>query len=192
MSDKSNMNDDNNYTPETLAWTLIMDDNINDSGLLIFSEENNNEIIFEILITIYVEMIFNYYKLKYLESQYDSDNVNFDDNFDNFKLDINQINMFTLTNVFKTKFNKLKIILNVKELTQEEYETSRKHRYCTILLRDSPHDNTYFVMNEKYIDKHKKYHFVLNSLYSLKENLRDIYCTFAINSKYFKIYFTKF
>ena len=190
MSYDNNENTENNYTPETLGWTLIMDDNISDAELLIFSDENNNETIFEILITIYVEMIFNYYKLKYLESQYDLDN--YDDNFDNFKLDINQINMFTLTNVFKTKFNKLKFMLNVHELSQEEYEDSRKHRYCTILLRDSPHDNTYFVMNEKYIDKNKKYHFVLNSLYNLKNNLRDVYCTFSINSKYFKIYFTKF
>ena len=187
------MSDENNYTPETLAWTLIMDDSINNSELLIFAEENNNETTFEILITIYVEMIFNYYKLKYLESQDDSDNNdNFDNNFDNFKLDINQINMFTLTNIFIEKFNKLKFILNVNELTNDEYEISRKNRYCTILLRDSPSDNTYFIMNEKYIDKNKKYHFVLNSLYNLKNNLRDICCTFSINSKYYKIYFTKF
>ena len=53
--------DENDYTPEALAWKLIMDDNINNSNLLIFSEDNNKETLFEILLTIYVEMIFDYY-----------------------------------------------------------------------------------------------------------------------------------
>ena len=51
---------------------------------------------------------------------------------------------------------------------------------------------TYFMMNEKYLDPEKRYHFVLNSLYEKKENLYDIYCTFNINSNYFKIYFSNF
>ena len=107
--------DENDYTPEALAWKLIMDDNINNSNLLIFSEDNNKETLFEILLTIYVEMIFDYYKLKYLESLNPDDN--FDDNFDNFKLDVSNINVFSLTYIFSSKFNKLKYILNVKELT---------------------------------------------------------------------------
>ena len=44
------------------------------------------------------------------------------------------------------------------------------------------------MMNEKYLDPEKRYHFVLNSLYEKKENLYDIYCTFNINSNYFKIF----
>jgi hypothetical protein len=188
--------DNNDYTPEALAWKLIMDDNINNSNLIIFSEDNNKETVFEILLTIYIEMIFDYYKLKYLESldSEDSDDNfdNFDNNFDNFKLDVSKINMFNLTNIFSSKFNKLKYILNVKEITSEEYEISRKQRYCTVFLKDSPHDYTYFIMNEKYLDPEKRYHFVLNSLYEKKENLYDIYCSFNINSTYFKIYFTNF
>jgi hypothetical protein len=182
--------DENDYTPEALAWKLIMDDNIDNSNLLIFSEDNNKETLFEILLTIYVEMIFDYYKLKYLESLEPDDN--FDENYNNFKLDISNINVFSLTYIFSSKFNKIKYILNVKEISQEEYETSRKHRYCTVFLKDSPNDYTYFVMNEKYLDPEKSYHFVLNSLYKKKENLFDIYCTFNINSNYFKIYFTNF
>lgn len=180
--------DENDYTPEALAWKLIMDDNIDNSSLLIFSEDNNKETLFEILLTIYVEMIFDYYKLKYLESL--DPNENFDNNFDNFKLNVSNINIFNLTYIFSSKFNKIKYILNVKELTSEEYEISRKHRYCTVLLKDSENDYIYFMMNEKYLDPDKRHHFVLNSLYEKKENLYDIYCTFNINSNYFKIYFT--
>lgn len=182
--------DENDYTPEALAWKLIMDDNIDNSSLLIFSEDNNKETLFEILLTIYVEMIFDYYKLKYLESL--DSNENFDNNFDNFKLDVSNINIFNLTYIFSSKFNKIKYILNVKELTSEEYEISRKHRYCTVFLKDSPNDYIYFMMNEKYLDPDKRYHFVLNSLYEKKENMYEIYCTFNINSNYFKIYFTNF
>lgn len=180
--------DENDYTPEALAWKLIIDDNINNSNLLIFAEDNDKETLFEILLTIYVEMIFDFYKLKYLESMDPDDN--FDNNFDNFKLDIQNINVFSLTNIFSAKFNKLKHILNVREISSEEYEMSRKLRYCTVFLKDSPNDITYFIMNEQYLDPEKRYHFVLNSLYQKKENLCDIYCTFNINSTYFKIYFS--
>lgn len=182
--------DENNYTPEALAWKLLMDDKITTSNLMVFSDENNKETVFEILLTIYLEMIFGHYKMAYLESNYNEED--YDDIYENFKLDITNVNLFALTNVFASKFNKLNYILNVKEITREKYDENKKNRYCTILLKDSPFDNTYFLMNEQYIDPEKRYHFVLNSLYKRKENinLRDIYCTVIINNICYKIYFT--
>ena len=197
MSTHSNqIIDENNYTPEALAWKLLMDDEITRSNLMIFSDENNKEIVFEILLTIYLEMIFGYYKMQYLESNFNEDNDNsdnYDDIYDNFKLDLSNVNLFTLTNVFAEKFNKLNFILNVREITREEYDKNKKTRYCTMLLKDSPYDNTYFIMNEKHLDPEKRYHFVLNSLYKTQENidLRDIYCTVIINNICYKIYFTQ-
>ena len=183
-----NVNNNDVYTPEELAWQLIMDENISPRTLMAFSDENSKEITFEILVTIYLEMIFDYYKMKYLESTTDKDD-DIINAYDNFKLDLTNINVQMLTDIFFEKFKKLKIILNVRDMSQIEYENTKKIRYCTVLLKDSPHDSTYFMMNEKYLDPAKRYHFVLNSLYERKENLRDIFCTININGKYFKISF---
>ncbi len=59
-----NLNENDVYTPEELAWQLIMDENISPRTLMAFSDENSKEITFEILVTIYLEMIFDYYKMK--------------------------------------------------------------------------------------------------------------------------------
>jgi len=200
-----NNDDDNNdvYSPEELAWKLILDENVDSGALLTLSDDNTKEILFEILITIYLEMIFNYYKLQYLENIVNNDidndldnNINnkisdkeITDKFNNFKIDLTQVNVNTLTNIFCEKFNKIKYILYVRELNKSEYENSKKYRYCTLLLRDSPHDSTYFMMNEQHIDPEKRYHFVLNSLYNKHNNLREIYCTININGKFYKINF---
>ena len=60
-------NDLNNdiYSPEELAWKLILDESVNPTSIMTFADDNSKEIVFEILITIYLEMIFNYYKLKF-------------------------------------------------------------------------------------------------------------------------------
>jgi hypothetical protein len=181
-------NDGEVYTPEELAWQLILDENISQRTLMTFADENSKEIMFEILVTIYLEMIFDYYKLKYLENttDHDDDIINA---YDNFKLDLTNVNVNMLTDIFFEKFKKLRIILSVRDMSQIEYESTKKLRYCTVMLKDSPQDATYFMMNEEYLDKNKRYHFVLNSLYKKKENLRDIVCTININGKYFKINF---
>lgn len=181
-------NDGEVYTPEELAWQLILDENISPRTLMTFADENSKEIMFEILVTIYLEMIFNYYKLKYLENTTDNDD-DIINAYDNFKLDLTNVNVNMLTDIFFEKFKKLRIILSVRDMSQIEYENTKKIRYCTVMLKDSPQDATYFMMNEEYLDKNKRYHFVLNSLYQKKENLRDIVCTININGKYFKINF---
>jgi hypothetical protein len=184
--------EDNTFTPEELAWRLVLDENINSAPLIAFSDENTKEILFEILITIYVEMIFNYSKLKFLENKSDNSDKsdeNFDNNFDNFKINLNTVNINDLTNIFTDKFHKLKFILNVTEITREQYNESKKKRYCTVMLKDSPTDYLYFEMNKDHIDPEKRYHFVLNNLYKEQSELKDIFCSFNINNKYYKIYF---
>ena len=186
--------DENNYTPEALAWKLLMDDNITISNLMVFSDVNNKETVFEVLLTIYFEMIFGHYKLMYLEANCHQENYNenYDDIYDNFKLDITQVNLFKLTDIFASKFNKLNFILNAREITRDEYNISKNNRYCTILLKDSPFDEAYFLINKQFLDPEKRYHFVLNCFYKKIENinLREIYCTIIINSVCYKIYFT--
>ena len=63
------------FTPETLAWTLITDEScekIKNGKLLFFSDQNGlnleeqTENKFQILLTIYFELIFGWYKLLHL------------------------------------------------------------------------------------------------------------------------------
>lgn len=195
MNNEQSMNDGGIYTPEELAWKLVMDENIDDSAaIMAFADENSKETLFEILITIYIEMLFDYYKMTYLESTLDLNEEDEEnkicDEFENFKLDLNNVNLELLTNVFTEKFKKIKYILNVYDISYDYYEYIKKNRYCTVLLKDSSSDSTYFLMNEAHLDPEKRYHFVLNSLYLPSNELRDIFCTVKINNKYYKISFT--
>ncbi len=180
MEDKSldNINDLGTYTPEELAWKLLVDENINDTATIAFTD--SKETLFEILIIIYIEMVFSYYRLNYLMEH---------DNADNFKLDLTCVNLESLTNVFSEKINKIKFLLNIHEILLEEYEYIKWDRYCTILLKDSPSDSIYFFANEEILGPDKRYHFVLNSQYVPRTELRDIFCTVKINNKYYKISF---
>ena len=197
MNSDNVINDGGIYTPEELAWKLIMDENIdNNVAIMAFADENSKETLFEILIIIYIEMLFNYYKMQYLENtlhideEEDEEEENIIcDEFENFKLNLNNVNLELLTNVFTEKFKKIKYILNVNEISNGYYEYIKKNRYCTILLKDSEYDSTYFLINEDYLDPKKRYHFVLNSLYSAKTELSDIFCTVHINDKYYKVSF---
>lgn len=198
---KCDTNNDDTFTPEELAWRLLFDDNVDNVQLLAFSDENSIEILFEILLTIYVEMIFNYYKIQYLETCLNNDdgnndnfNDNFDDNFndkfDNYKLDLTQINLGMLTDKFDEKIKKIKFILNINEMTFDRFEECKINRYCTILFKDLLRDKAFFIMNGEYLDPEKRYHFVKNSRYENKNNLRDIFCSFELNGKYYKINFS--
>ncbi len=188
---EDNPNQDESYTPEELAWKLILDEQVEPRGLLMFSDDNSHEILFEILITIFLEMIFDHYKLQYLQDNLDNQNISDqDDNFHNFKLDLNKLDLNYITTIFVEKIKKLQYLLCITEISQEEYATSKTSRYCTALLKDSPSDRTYFVMNEEHLDPDKRYHFVLNSNYKRQRDIRNIYCTLNINGKYIKIYFT--
>lgn len=190
----SEINDGGFYSPEELAWKLVMDENIDDSvAIMAFADENSKETLFEILITIYIEMLFDYYKMSYLEStlnlEKEEEENKICDEFENFKLNLNNVNLEMLEKVFSEKFKKIKYILNVHEISYDYYEYIKKNRYCSVLLKDSPSDSTYFLMNEDHLDPEKRYHFVLNSLYLPATELRDIFCTVKINDKYYKISF---
>jgi uncharacterized protein YrzB (UPF0473 family) len=183
-------NEENVFTPEELAWRLIMDEHIDEKvSLFAFTDDNSKETLFEILITIYIEMLFDYYKLIYLEQ---NENINNLEDFEDFKLDLNNVNIDMLKDIFSEKLKKIKFILNIYELSIEEYEYIKKNRYCSILLKDSEYDATYFLMNEEYLEPEKRYHFILNSVYNSKNELRDIFATVRIKNKFFKISFTHF
>jgi hypothetical protein len=185
---------DDSYTPESLAWKLLLDEEVGNGDMLAYSDPNENKYVikFEIFLTIYLEMIINHYKMLYIENNVDED-ITDDDVENNFKLNFDNINLELLLNPFKEKLQKIKCQLNIHELNKDHYDYIKTSRYCTILFRDLPKDETYFIMNERYIEKDKRYHFVLygptNEKKSSFNNLKDIYACININDKYFKISF---
>ena len=188
--------DDNTYTPESIAWKLLVDDDFaktENGQLLGFLQEGQindkleaTTIGFEILITIYMQMVVNWYKLLYLMETSDNDDKN-------FKLNLNNITIDDLLNPFKEKIQTLGYILNITELKNLDiYNEFKKKSYCRIALRDLPEDNLFFEMQKKNISSDKLYHFILNSNYKETTDIRDIYAVIKINNIGYKINFVKF
>lgn len=181
------------YTPESIAWKLLIEEELKEikQGQLIgFLDEsyctNKLEALtveFEILITIYMEMVIGWYKLLYLMENTDEKQ---------FKLNLDLLKIDDLLNPFKEKMLVLGYILNISEINNLKiYEEFKKNSYCRIALRDLKEDTGFFIINNKNIPKDKKYHFILNSAYEDKNNIRDIYAVIKINNIGYKINFVK-
>ena len=187
----SHLNDDV-YTPESLAWKLLLDDEIDGIGnLLTFTNDEHLTDLcdkitleFEILITIYLEMIFGWYKLLYLTEN---------DDVANFKVDLNQITLTELEDPYKDKIKILGYILNVEEITDMNYyEFIKDESYCRIALRDLESDYGFFLLNQTNINPDKRFHFILNSKYPKFAELRQIFGLVKINKVVYKINFVKY
>jgi len=181
------------YTPESIAWKLLIEDELKEikQGQLIGWLENSycsNKlealiVEFEILITIYMEMVIGWYKLLYLMENTDDKE---------FKLNLNLIKLDDLLYPFKEKMLILGYILNITEfINLEIYDEFKIKSYCRIALRDLKEDQGFFIMNSNNIPKDKLFHFILNSSYEDKKNIRDIYAVIKINNIGYKINFVK-
>lgn len=185
---------DDIYTPESLAWKLLLDEDVPRGEMFEYSEPNQNKYVikFEIFLTIYLEMIINYYKMLYIENNVNED-ISDDDVEANFKLNFENITLDVLSTPFKEKFTKIKCQLIISELQKDTYDYIKNHRYCTVLFRDLPKDEPYFILNNKYIDKDKRYRFVLYGPSVEKKhtftNLKDLFACITFNDKYYKISF---
>ena len=185
--------DKDTYTPESIAWKLLVDDDfvkIENGQLLGFLQEGQindkleaTTIGFEILITIYMEMVINWYKLLYI-MEYSDDT--------NFKLDLTNVTVDDLLNPFKEKIQVLGYILNVTEFKNLEiYDEFKKKSYCRVALRGLTEDNGFFQLQGKKISSDKFYHFILNSNYKETTEIRNIYAVIKINNIGYKINFIK-
>lgn len=201
IDDEVNNNLNDLYTPESLAWRLLVDDDLKDVTMptllasIDLSEESQPDIFnkyayeFEILLTIYLEMVFGWYKLLHLmdceEKGVDKD----------FFVDFNKVNFSDLEDPFKTKIKTLGYILNIDKIdkitNKDYYEKLRQESYCRVALRDLSSDYGFFQINKNSIDPEKRYHFIINSNFKGKNNLRDIFMLLVINDVGFKINFVK-
>jgi len=181
------------FTPETLAWTLITDDeceNIKNGKLIFFSNESGlapeeqTENKFQILLTVYFELIFGWYKLLHLMK-------NEMDGTDNqFKPDLSSITLDDLTKEFVDKFKTLGFILYVRELEDNEhFESEREKCYCRVLLKDSELDSNYFYLKRYQLDPEKRYTFVRNGKFQLNTTIKKYTAIVKLPTKLIKIYF---
>ncbi len=202
IDDEVNNNLNDLYTPESLAWRLLVDDELKDITMptllasIDLSEEPQPHIFnkyayeFEILLTIYLEMVFGWYKLLHLM---DCEEKGIEKEF---QVDFNKVSFSDLEEPFKTKFKTLGYILNIdkvvdKVVDKDYYDYLRQESYCRVALRDLSSDFGFFQINKNNIDVEKRYHFIINSNFKGKNNLREIFMLLVINDIGFKINFIK-
>jgi hypothetical protein len=183
------MDSDTYHSPEKIAWGLLVN-NIDDSiqGIDTFPYEKDfgdqHAFIFEILITIFMELLFGMAKLDCLEKT-----EKYIPNYKTLPID-------ALLSVISDKMLILKYIVHVDEYDKSEFIDDKKKfkelsdkRYCRVLLRY--YDNDDFFRKE--ISDDLYYHMKLNGLVSEKKykKLSDVYSIIMLNEKIYVISFAK-
>lgn len=188
-SDDDEMDLSNFHTPQTLAWKLLMEDNISDLSSTILSfnmdgyDEENDPIsfTFEILLTIFVEMISS---LLTLMSE-DNENVR------------KQLVISDFFDTIKSKFTKASISIFIHEIEKEWLETDDGYfknildkRYCKVIMRDNPEESQLF--NAYNVDNDMLYHMLLNAKYKQQSNLKDVCANISSGKNIYQISFDFF
>jgi hypothetical protein len=186
--------DENYYSPEQIALLLALDqfDNAK-TGIDTFTPEkdtgNPYSYIFEILMTIFMELLFVIAKADH-DGNNDNKNKKFTPKYDNLKID-------ALTSIVTDKMIWLGYIAHVKSYEKEDLVDDKeqfdnlcnKNRYCLVLLKDY-HNHAVFKTKQA---ESRYYHMVLNkNIYKKKfKKLNDIYAIIDLNDKLYKISFVK-
>jgi len=212
--------DDKIVTPETLAWKLLMEDeNIMDyAGILDMqvidpSINNNNNTNnntksnshigyddmvdqFQILITIYMEMIFGMLRISHVSDVMDKNGDIDDCDLENtFKPDFTNVTINDILDVFKERFKKIRIILSVREIYDTDMSNVRNFGkysdyYCRIILKDTPEGFKYFEANRDTLNPDIRYTFVIRRDEDNKQTkLSDFYAVCALPNMKVKISF---
>lgn len=202
----SNQNDEIT-TPESLAWKLLMDNEIEDLKGVIMSfidgcdENNNYENLagqFEILITMYMEMVFGLLKINHVSKQLNENGeLNPEVDLDkSFCPDFKNLSIDDLTLVFREKFKKIRVYLSTSLIQGTDPENSKdfgpgSQYYCRILLKDLSVDRPYFWTNRQRLDPDKRYTFVIRNDPEKKQSkIDDFYAVCALPSMKVKVSFS--
>ena len=213
---------ENTVTPESLAWKLLMDDDVeNYTGALLpfVYEDNDNKVNnmdninknpsvrydsladqFQILISVYMEMIFGLMKINHVNSFIDDDG-NVDDSIDfdaTFKPDISKFTTTdSLIDIFREKFKKIRIFLSVlgiydsNENLPKDYGSSSDY-YCRVILKDSAEGKAYFKANSHWLNPETQYTFVIrNDTKKQQAKIDDFYAVCTISNLKVRISFSQ-
>ena len=175
------------YTPQSIAWKLLMDD-IHDNfvNILMACNLDNNQretdsvsFLFEILITIFMEMVFD------LAIIINSSYKEFNPKIDSFNLD-------EILPTLKNKFKYVNIILNIDTYKRNNNDECLREllddRYCRVIFNNNHEHNHLFIKNN--VSKELNYHMIINNLYKQKKELIYIYAIIMINDTIYKISFS--
>lgn len=176
------------YSPEIIAWQLLFGDiDKNDENIFAVIPPDNEDcdvtFLYEILITIFMEMIFNLAKT--MEG-------NFDDyvpDYDNFDFDL-------FCDTINDKFSMLKYLPSIKKNDLSDYSENKDElkkiyddRYCRVVLRYNDSDD-HFENNN--VDDEVYYHMKLNGLNNKEyKSISDVYSIVFLNEKIYRISFNK-
>jgi hypothetical protein len=234
MEDFFNQTDDysldEGVTPESLAWKLLMDDDVEKyTGVLLpftdvndksntsasFAKYDSLSVHFEILITMYMEMIFSMLKINHISKQCDENgelknDVDFEQNI---RHDFSQFTLDDMTILFREKLKKIRIFLSVIEITNDSEinnnetndnemndndnnnETKDKEKYtdyyCRVILKDTLEGRSYFWRKRNTIDPNKRYTFeIRNDTKKTHNKLEDFYAICSLPNIRVKISFS--
>lgn len=175
--------DDRFVTPESLAWDLVMGDDMDDfTGVMrsFVSDENGSLRAdrfqqladeFQVLITIYMEMVFNVLKTNHMGSLLDDegevkDDVDLEEEIRKYKPNFRQYSLDDMTGLFRSKFAKIRYFLSIIDITKycenedNDFGTHSKY-YCKILLLDDGRSSTYkYFKMATHIPEGKRYTFL--------------------------------
>lgn len=191
--------DDRTVTPESLAWNLVMGEEIDDfSGIMsqFVSDEsgstgaNRHQQLadeFQILIITYMEMVFHILKTNYMASLIDDSgdvlpDVDLEKELDNFKPDLSMYSTDDMCTIYREKLAKIRYFLSVRDITDycdddpNDFGIDNKY-YCKILLLDDGRSKTrtYF-RNATHIPPHKRYTFLIRpDEHPKQDKLDDFY-----------------
>lgn len=198
------------FTPELFAWKLLMDDGTNkslDAQLQTFTDYDEGEdptsFFFEILLTIFMELVFGILRLNHLAKLEENENpdVQLNEEFDPI---LESETIEDILPIISEKFKQIGIYVSVlptelNDYTETIINKEKSDRYCRIIYRNDLNDVDYFVHNADDIDDQKMYHMILNNTFKKTNDLDKLYATWMINldttqtnpSKYYKILFKK-
>jgi len=191
--------DDRFVTPDSLAWDLIMGDDMEDysaimqkfvpsdsaSNIADLYEQMADE--FQILITIYMEMVFTVLKSNYMGGLLDEDGdvrdgIDLEEELSKYRPDFMLYDVSDMTNIFRSKFLKIRYFLSVQDITDRctvdpsDFGMSSEY-YCKTLLMDDGRSTTksYFE-RASHIPDDKRYTFLIRADSKHKQKkLSDFY-----------------
>ena len=143
---------------------------------------------FQILITIYMEMVFGILKIKHVKSNLNTCH-DIDQNIslnDTFTPDLSEFSVNDMIDVFREKFKKICIFLSIREIHDADKNNPRDYGsasdyYCRVILRDMPDGDMYFCANQHIIDPDKRYTFAIrNDDKKAQKKLDDFYAVVTL------------
>jgi hypothetical protein len=197
-----NIENDQYLTMESIAWKMLMGDiSDKDSKQVKFFIQDDSPLEpenmfydslsgeFQILITIYMEMIF--YSL-WMENV--SKNMDENGDIDNKKLesdfipDFSEYSIDVMKSIFKNQFEKIGYIV----FAREAHEFDMENYYCNIILEDTQEGKKYFRKNRKIIPDGKKYTFTIRTDHNKNQKkLIDFFAICKLPHTAVKIYFSR-